>query len=282
MFSVSPDVFEVLSLSARYLFVLLALSLVFRSFAGLLSAGKERKDRMRNLPGAGTVGELIVVSGSRELPEETWLPVPREGVLGSVRSCDLVIPCPGVKKHHLDFSWQDGIGLMIRPRSGCEAYVGTVLMDCRSNPRNAPLTHGAYLTVGDAELRFLVFAALSSAEQEDMRASSMAFTPAYPGMVTAQSSGNLAPPGMVSPQFPGNAPVPGMVSPQAPGNATVPGIVNPQFPGSPITPGMVSPQVPGSPTAPGMSPPLQIVPDPATPHTSQPRRADRWKEDWSE
>ena len=35
------------------------------------------------------MGELIVLSGGQDLDTNTWFPVPREGVLGSIRSCDL-------------------------------------------------------------------------------------------------------------------------------------------------------------------------------------------------
>ena len=158
----SADVWKILYTVSRYLFPLLAVSLVFLVLFFILSESRVRREKVHNLPGSGTVGELIVLSGSRDLDVNTWFPVPREGVLGSVRSCDLVIPCPGVHTKHLDFSWQDGAGLLIHPRTGCEALINGVPVTCRTRPADVPLTHGAVLQVGSAVLRLHLFAALDS------------------------------------------------------------------------------------------------------------------------
>ena len=161
MFSVSPEIYDVLSTASRWLFVFFILMLLVFAFSWHHSDRKERRDRFRNLPGAGTVGELVVLCGSDELPQNTWFPVPREGVLGSLRSCDLVVPCPGVRSQHLDFSWQDGTGLLIRPRIGCEVLVDGVPVSRRGAYADAPLRHGSLLQIGSAVLRLQVFAALS-------------------------------------------------------------------------------------------------------------------------
>ena len=256
MFSVSPELFEVLSLAARYGFALLALVAVLRAFSSLLSEKRRRREIVRNLPGSGTVGELIVLSGSNELQPETWLPVPREGVLGSVRTCDIVIPCPGVKKHHLDFSWQDGVGLLLRPRSGCEAWVNSVSVDCRSDPRNAPLTHGSCLSVGNAVLRLMLFAALTPASQV------LQDSPADPSPMAAA--------GMPSPD-PGNIPGSWIPAPAAP----------PVQPRPSPAPSVYS--APGSvPVAPAPFPVPETPPEAVPAPGSRPRRSDRWKEDWGE
>ena len=152
MFSVSPQVYSALSLGSRWLFVFIALLLLFFAFSWLRAERKKRRERFRNLPGAGTIGELTVVSGSDDLRTDTWFPVPREGVLGSLRSCDLVVPCPGVRSQHLDFSWKDGTGLVIRPRMGCSVLVDGVPVDRRSGAGAPPMVHGSYLQVGSAVL----------------------------------------------------------------------------------------------------------------------------------
>ena len=132
------NIWNVLHTVSRYLFPLLALSLVILVLFFILSESANRRERIRNLPGSGTVGELIVLSGGQDLDINTWFPVPREGVLGSIRSCDLVIPCPGVHSKHLDFSWQDGQGLLIRPRTGCEVLINDVPVNCRTNVSAVP------------------------------------------------------------------------------------------------------------------------------------------------
>lgn len=158
----SSDVWNVLYTVARYLFPLLSVSLAVLFLFYILSESRLRREKVRSLPGSGTVGELIVLSGSKDLDVNTWFPVSREGVLGSVRSCDLVIPCPGVHTKHLDFSWEDGLGLLISPRSGCEVLINGVPVTCRTDTSSVPLTHGSILQVGSAVLRLHLFAALDN------------------------------------------------------------------------------------------------------------------------
>lgn len=159
---VSADVYRILFAVSRYLLPLIGVLMVFFALFWLLSESRNRREMIRNLPGSGTVGELVVLSGSRELAPGTWFPVPREGIIGSVRSCDLVIPCPGVRNQHLDFSWQDGRGLLVFPRTGCEVMVGDRTVTCRTDASSVPLTHGSVLQIGSAVLRLHLFSALDS------------------------------------------------------------------------------------------------------------------------
>lgn len=154
------DVYEVLSLGMRYWFILLGVLIVWRAFGWLRKDRREKHRRLRQLPDAGMIGELVVLVGSDELPEGTVIPVPREGVLGFLRTCDVVVPVPGVQDHHLDFSFRNGQGLLIQPWRGCTCQVDADEMDHRSKPRRYPMHHGSRLFVGDAVLRLRVFAGL--------------------------------------------------------------------------------------------------------------------------
>lgn len=255
MFSVSPEIYSVLSVASRWLFAFFALMLLVFAFSWHHADRKERRERFKNLPGAGTVGELVVLSGSDELPRETWFPVPREGVLGSLRSCDLVIPCPGVSSHHLDFSWQDGTGLLIRPRVGCHVLVDGVPVSRRGAFADTPLLHGSVLQVGTAALRLQLYSALADTNRT--------FTPSF------------------------NEPVPGAGVPVQP--SPVPGACPPaaaQPWQAPVWPVQVPPVQPPPP----QPWPVQDVPAPVpeeqprqdAPAAPRRRRADTWKEDWSE
>ena len=150
---------ETIDLVSRYLYAFLLLMVALAALGWVRSEAGFRRNRLRMLPSAGTIGELMVLQGSRDLPPQTWFPVSHEGVLGSVRSCDLVIPCPGVKSRHLDYVWQDGVGLLVRPRSGCEIWVNGILLDCRSDAAAFPLTNGSVLQIGQAVLRLNVLKA---------------------------------------------------------------------------------------------------------------------------
>ncbi len=158
----SQELYEVLSLAARYLFTLLGLLIVLRAFLWQLASRAQERGLRRRIRDSGCIGELVVLSGGPSLREGTIIPVPWEGSLGSVRSCDVPVPCQGIRRRHLWFSWERGAGLRIQPLSGCEALVDGKLLDCRSWKKSAPMVHGSFLQVGSAVLRLRVFAALDS------------------------------------------------------------------------------------------------------------------------
>ena len=261
MFSVNPEIYTTLSLVSRWLFAFFALMLLLFAFAWHHADRKDRRDRFRNLPGAGTVGELVVLSGSSELPQGTWFPVPREGILGSLRSCDLVIPCPGVRSQHLDFSWQDGTGLLVRPRAGCDVLIDGAPVARRGAYADTPLLHGSVLQVGSAVLRLQLFAALSHTNR--------IFTP--------QSS---------DPETEAGAPAfPVQPSLQDPYAAAQPVRTPPQQAFVPVRPLPTQPEAAPSP-AQLLPEQVQTLPSQPAPQVQEPvqrpKRADRWKEDWSE
>lgn len=245
---VSGDIWKILYTVSRYLFPLLAVCLVFLVLFYILSDARNRRDKVRSLPGSGTVGELIVLSGGRDLDANTWFPVPREGVLGSIRSCDLVIPCPGVRTRHLDFSWEDGLGLLLRPRTGCEVQVNGIPVTCRTRAADVPLTHGGILQVGSATLRLHLFAALDN---------TAAFAAAA-----------------VPPEVPAVMPVPGFVPyPAQPEEFYSPVPVPPASVQAVPDPVIQPADIPQAPAG-------DPVPPPAP--SERPRRSDRWKEDLGE
>ena len=250
MFSVSPEIWSSLSLVSRWLFAFFALMLLAFALVWHHADRKERRERFKNLPGAGTVGELVVLSGGNELSCDTWFPVPREGVLGSLRSCDLVVPCPGVHSQHLDFSWQDGTGLLIRPRIGCEVLVDGIPVSRKGTFADAPLVHGSVLQVGSAVLRLQLFSALSHTNR--------IFSPRQP--VPESETGACVPP--VQPPM------------QDPYAAAQPWQAPPEQVYTPVQP--LSP-------APEQLPPQQLRDQPQLQHPARRRRqAESWKEDWSE
>ena len=118
--------------------------------------------RLKQLPDAGMVGELVVLTGSEELPAGVALPLPREGVLGSLRTCDVTVPVTGVASRHLDFTFEDGLGLLIFPRTHATALVDGQEITSRTRSKDYPMHHGSRLTVGDAVLRLRLFVGLET------------------------------------------------------------------------------------------------------------------------
>lgn len=156
----SAEVYEVLSLAMRYVFTFLGVMIVWRSFSWLRKDRRLKHKRLRQLPDAGTIGVLVAVFDAPDLKEGTLLPVPHEGVLGSLRGCDVVVPVAGVAGKHLDFTFVDGEGLYIHPYRGCPCTVDGVELRTNRDSRHTPMQHGSLLTIGETTLRLGVFAGL--------------------------------------------------------------------------------------------------------------------------
>ena len=148
----------------RYFFTLIGVMIVWRSFSWLRKDRNLKHRRLKQLPDAGTIGILTVETGSRQLQEGAIIPVPYEGVLGYLRTCDVVVPVDDVATIHLDFSFVDGKGLFIYPRRGCDAAVDGVALTSRRLSQQYPMQHGSILQIGQAVLRLGVFAGLNVRE----------------------------------------------------------------------------------------------------------------------
>lgn len=154
------EIYELVAQAARYWFLLLMALIVWRSYRWYRRDKRQAKKRLKLLPDAGYVGEMVVIEGGEALKRGQALPVPREGTLGTLRTNDLCIPAQGVAKKHLWFRFDEGQGLMVEPMRGCAASVdGEPFMS-----RRAPLymAHGSRLRVGEAELRLRLFAGFES------------------------------------------------------------------------------------------------------------------------
>ena len=154
--------YEILSLGFRYWFTLLGVLIVWRSFRWLRHDRAEKHRRIRQLPDAGTIGEMVVLEGNDEFPEGTTIPVPWEGVLGFVRSCDMVLPVSGVARQHADFSFRNGDGLMVVPRHGCVVEIDGEKITGRKAAKVHTMHHGSCLRIGEALLRLRVFMGLET------------------------------------------------------------------------------------------------------------------------
>ena len=155
----SADVYEILSLAARYLFALLGVLAVLRAFFWLIRERSVRHGLMRQSPDIGMVGELLVMRGNDEAPAGMVIPVPREGVLGCLRGCDIVVPCSGVSRCHLDFSFEYGTGLVLFPKTGKTVVIDGNEYSGRSEC--GAMLHGSVLEIGSAMLKLRLFAALN-------------------------------------------------------------------------------------------------------------------------
>lgn len=162
---VSAPLYEIIALAARYWFVALVAVIVLVSFAWMWQDRRVDHRRRAELPDAGMIGYLEVLAGSGELEVGTLISVPREGILGAIRGCDVSIPAPGVKAIHGDYEFLEGKGVLLRPRKGCTLTVDGITLAHRSDISAHPLPHHGVLTVGEVSLRLLLFAGIH--EQAD-------------------------------------------------------------------------------------------------------------------
>jgi len=171
----SADVYTVIALAARYWFLFLGVLIVLRSFSWLRKDSRLRHKRVKRLPDAGYVGELVVLAGNGELPVGTAIPLPREGTLGSLRICDVVVPVEGVLNKHVAFHFKTGKGLFVEPFYNGEFDVDGAACVKRGKPM--VMYHGSRLGVGDAVLRMRLFVGVDAPRPIRARAFEQAFQP---------------------------------------------------------------------------------------------------------
>ena len=155
------EVYEIIAQGARYWFLFLMALIVWRSFRWYRKDRRQYKKRLRLLPDAGYVGELVTIRGNAQLPTGTILPVPWEGIIGSGRGCDIFLPVPGVAPKHCWFSYDREDGLQLEPYHGRTVQVNDQTRTGRGE--NLSMHHGSRLHVGDVELRLRMFAGFETA-----------------------------------------------------------------------------------------------------------------------
>lgn len=139
---------QLLTLAARALFLLFAALVVLRTGFNLLRQHRARKRLMKQLPDAGMVGEM------RDIETDKSYPLPREGVLGGGRGCDIRLK--GLRRRQVNFAYVPGKGILLTP---CHRRSATWL-DGVAISRPVYALHGALLRVGGYTLCMRLFAGL--------------------------------------------------------------------------------------------------------------------------
>jgi len=149
------EIYQILALAARYWFIFLLLVIVLRSYVWLKRDTAAWKSYVRSVPSAGIVGEAIVLVGNEALPAGTKLEVPREGLIGSGRISDIMLPSRLVGKRHMYFRLDELKGLYIEPLRHGHIELNTYPVTRRSN--NAYIVNASILRVEDIYLKFYFF-----------------------------------------------------------------------------------------------------------------------------
>lgn len=174
---VQDTAYELLSMGMRYVFILLMLLFLLRAYVLMRRGSRAWRRALRNLPDAGLVGELVDVTENRGYP------LPREGLIGSGRSCDIRLP--GLRWREFHFVFRPGHGVCLMPihqRNGA-------LLDGEPLKRgNEFALHGTILEIRGLSCRFRLFAGLDlPARQRTAQANVLreAEPAPWPGIETA-------------------------------------------------------------------------------------------------
>jgi len=186
----SQTAYELLALGLRYWFVLLIVLTLLR--AALLMRRDQRAYRrvLRQLPDAGLIGELV------DLSEQTAQPLPREGLIGAGRNCDIRIR--GLRRREMEFVFRPGLGVRLFP---LHARHGALLDGEALQKSGAYALHGTVLELRGRPLRFRLFAGLDLPER-------VVYTPGEDGFKEDASllrQGDIACPELLPPPAPPGA-----------------------------------------------------------------------------
>ena len=142
----TSDAFQLLSLTARYVFTGLMLLIVIRAARGALVDSRRAAKLRRLSPMTGLSGELVVLETNNRIPRGMRYPVIREGMIGSSRRADIRIRHSTIRRRHILFQLTES-GLHIRTHAGAK------LRDALGAPaRELTLLDGDSFSIGDIRL----------------------------------------------------------------------------------------------------------------------------------
>ena len=160
----STDAYELIALTARYLFAALMLLIVLRA-ARLTAVDSRRAAKLRRLsPMTGVCGELVVLEGDGNARRGMRYPVIREGMIGSSGRADVRIRHKSVRRRHAFFQMTRQ-GLKLRDHANAR------LRNAEGDPvRELVLGDGGEFFVGRIRLLLVLSdAAMAQSEQPSAR-----------------------------------------------------------------------------------------------------------------
>lgn len=130
----------------------MAAVIVLRAAIWVRRDSRMRRRALQALPDAGTIGELTVIRGGDDALEQgACISIPHEGILGSARACDIVLPHEDVPGRAAQFTLTRD-GLCMTP------WRGTALrVNGQTYPGPVTLSHGNTLQWGGLRLRLRLF-----------------------------------------------------------------------------------------------------------------------------
>lgn len=154
----SQELYSILALGARYWFLLLLLLIVWRAYVWFRKDMQAWQNYVKAVPSSGMVGEIIVLRGDEKLPTGKQIILPREGLLGYSRICDVQLPSTSISKRQLYFRLEENKGLYIK-----SLHQRPIVVDGEPLPKKGKssyLFHGSKLEIGGYLLQFFFYSGL--------------------------------------------------------------------------------------------------------------------------
>lgn len=146
----AAEAYELLAMLMRYVFIALGGLILLRAGRQMMKDDRAQKRELKKLPDAGRIGEVV------DLETGKHYPLPREGMMGSGKACDIRLRRRGVKRRHILFEFAEGKGVRIKPCFGRKVWVEGVPIKA-----TAYALHGTRITLSQANIRIRLFAGLN-------------------------------------------------------------------------------------------------------------------------
>ena len=185
--------YELLSMGMRYWFVLLIALTLLRAFFLMRRDNRDYRQALKQLPDAGLIGEVV------DLQTGAAQPLPREGLIGSSRSCD--IRHAALRRREMEFIFRPGFGVKLIPIHRRQQ----VLLDEEPLVKGDDFAlHGTVLETRGTRLRFRLFAGLDLPQRQVQHAAPAQDLVQNPFNLEAESDWTLPSyPEMLPPAEPG-------------------------------------------------------------------------------
>ena len=168
------EVFELISQGLRYWFALLGLIIVWRTLKWALQDHRAYRRILKALPDAGLIGEIVNLNTAGSQP------LPREGVIGSGKACD--IRFQGLRRRELEYAFVEGRGVEIVPAHRQHE----IMLNGEEVGAKAFASHGSRLNLPGYTLRFRLFSGLNVPDIVH----EAAYQPAEDGWYTPEDDAN--------------------------------------------------------------------------------------------
>ena len=158
-----PEIYyQVIALAMRYVFAGICFLIVLRTFYWQRVEHRAWKQRVRQLPDTGYIGEFYAVRGTSAFPAGTCVAVPWEGTMGSSVTADITVQAQHIARKHLFFFFDPASGLVVEVNRHQRCVIDGHPIDDRTAIGRFPMHHGSVLEVGDIVLRLRLFSGMES------------------------------------------------------------------------------------------------------------------------